>query len=84
MTPEQRFEQIERNIQVITDLAVQSAERQSITEHQLQVLTKKVTKAEDQISRLTETMHRLANIEIRHEERLDALDGGDEDEGSSA
>jgi hypothetical protein len=27
---------------------------------------------------LTVTMNRLANIVIRHEERLDALDGGDE------
>lgn len=27
---------------------------------------------------LTDTMNRLANIVIRHEERLDAIDGGDE------
>ncbi|MCL4854335.1 MAG: hypothetical protein KJZ78_23495 [Bryobacteraceae bacterium] len=32
---------------------------------------------ERRMAQLTETMNRLANIVIRHEERLDQLDGGD-------
>jgi predicted nuclease with TOPRIM domain len=38
---------------------------------------RRMAELRETVARHEETWHRLANIVIRHEERLDALDGGD-------
>lgn len=81
MTPEERFERIEKNLDVYAQFLVQSAERLSTIEHLQQQLTTNVAnhdaqlaKLESHMAKLTETMNRLGNIVIRHEERLDSLE----------
>lgn len=68
MTPEERFERIERNIDTITSLVVQIAERQSVTEHEL-AEANKVRQVDG------EHIRALARIAEIHERRLSDLEG---------
>ncbi|HEU0139871.1 MAG TPA: hypothetical protein VFQ79_09185 [Bryobacteraceae bacterium] len=67
MTIDERLEALTQTVEIIAGM-------QQETERLMQESDRRT---EARIAQLTETMNRLANIVIRHEERLDQLDGGD-------
>ena len=76
----QSSERMDRKLQQLPDMFLQSSERISTIEHLVAENAKANAQLDAHMANLTVTMDRLANIVIRHEERLDAIDGRDEEE----
>lgn len=89
--PNDRLDRIEAGFEVINAILDRTARRQEGLAQTVELIGAMQIKAEESMRdvragmvtlegsmvKLTETMDRLANIVIRHEERLDSLDGGD-------
>ena len=81
MTIDERLEKLTERHEALTQtvelIAAMHRENEKRNEKRFAVLDGSMTTLTDRMTTLTDTMNRLANIVIRHEERLDALDGGD-------
>jgi hypothetical protein len=62
---------IDERLEALTQTVELLAGMQRVNEERME-------KLERAMEKLTDTMNRLPNIVIMHEERLDALDGGDQ------
>jgi hypothetical protein len=68
---------IDERLAALTMTVELLAGMQKTTEQNLAQLTERMDRLTEHMTGLTVTMNRRANIVIRHEERLDALDGGE-------
>lgn len=81
MTIDERLEALAVNIESLHSNIHQLWETvqngRADSERRLRAVEDATREMKDMSLKLTDTMNRLANIVIRHEERLDAIDGGD-------
>jgi hypothetical protein len=73
----ERMDRVERTLERIAERHESLAGAVEILSGMHKESERRMAKLEEHMANLTLTMDRLANIVIRHEERLDALDGGD-------
>ena len=74
MNIDERIEALQVNIESLHSNIAQLFEITQATDQRIDKLGVKVDRLADYMTNLTVTMDRLANIVIRHEERLDSLD----------
>ncbi len=74
----ERHEALTQTVEIIAGMQREGEKRMAELETATTHLTVTMTRLESATTDLTVTMNRLANIVIRHEERIDAIDGGDE------
>lgn len=77
MTIDERLERLTDRHEALTQTVEIIAGMQRDNERRMGELQEAAKRTESNLQQLEVTMNRLANIVIRHEERLDAIDGGD-------
>ena len=78
MNLDERLEALRINIESLHSNVAQLVEAGQATDQRIDKMTAEVNKLTGHMAKLTQTMDRLANIVIRHEERLDSLDSSDQ------
>lgn len=74
----ERHEALTQTVEIVAGMQRDNEKRMGALEESMRTLSGTTSRLETSMTTLADTMNRLANIVIRHEERLDALDGGDE------
>lgn len=74
----ERHEALTQTVEIIAIMQRDNEKRMGVLEQSMTTLSGTTSRLEASMATLSETMNRLANIVIRHEERLDTLDGGGE------
>jgi hypothetical protein len=74
----ERMDRVERALERIAERHEALAQTVEILGHGMEELRAAQKVTEQRMAELVTMMTRLGNIVIRHEERLDALDGGDQ------
>ena len=76
MNIDERMQMLQVNLESLHSNILQLVEAGQISERRIDKVSAVVDKLSMHMTKLMQTMDRLANIVIRHEERLDSLDGG--------
>lgn len=77
MDLDERMQMLTVNIESLHSSLAQLVEAGQASERRIDKLTVDVEKISGHMAKLTSTMDKLANIVIRHEERLDSLGGAE-------
>jgi uncharacterized membrane protein YccC len=74
MTPEERFERIEQTMTRIAERQEALAQTVEIIAGMQRVNEERFARSDERLAQLMDTMNRLANIVVAHEQRLDDLE----------